>query len=116
MTRRHRCCGHWVLEGTIFPPWVSPAFPLARRLRELGSRASAAFALLTRNVYAATAELMVLRNSLFKLKHGSLHDHQILLAEGYSLCDNRKSPDSGNADSLKQRRWRKGRSLGGTGG
>lgn len=69
------------------------------------SRAGAAFAPLTRKVYETIAELMVLRNSVFKTKHRSLHSHQILLFESYSLSDNSKSPDSGNVDSLKQRRW-----------
>lgn len=59
---------------------------------------------------------MIPRNSVCKMKHGSLHNHQILLLAGYSLSDNHKSPKSRNADSLKEVRWRIRRSLGGTDG
>ena len=89
----------------------------AEHTSPLCSRASAAFVcLLTRNVYASISEVMIPHNSICKMKHGSLHNHQILLLAGYSLSDNRQSPKSRNVDSLKQMRWRIRRSLGGTDG
>lgn len=81
----------------------------------LKKQAPLSVCLLTRNVYATISEVMIPRNSVREMKDGSLHNHQTLLLADYSLSDNRKSPKSRNADSLKQmRRWI--RSLGGTEG